>query len=57
LQSQRKTINIYIKKIGEQKLCTVKLISIMNQTIEKLKSKKYDLFLTSGMEEILDSNR
>jgi len=31
LQSQLKTINIYIKKIENQNLCAVELISVMNQ--------------------------
>lgn len=55
LESQLKTINIYIKNIEEQKLCAVELISIMNQLIEKLKNKRDDLFLTSVMEEMLDN--
>jgi len=55
LQSQLKTINIFIKKIEEQKLCAVELISIMNHLIEKLENKRDDLFLTSDMEEMLDN--
>lgn len=48
-------INIYIKRIEEQKLCAVELLSIMNNLIEKLKNKTDDLFLTSYMEKLLDN--
>lgn len=33
----------------------MELTSIINQLIEKLKNKRYNLFLTSDMEEMLDN--
>jgi hypothetical protein len=46
LQSQLKTINIYIKIIENQKLCAVELILIMEKLTTKLKNKKDDFFFT-----------
>ncbi|KAE9531248.1 hypothetical protein AGLY_010454 [Aphis glycines] len=45
LQSQLKTINIYIKIIENQKLCAMELILIMEKLTEKLKNKRDDFFL------------
>ncbi|CAI6360864.1 unnamed protein product [Macrosiphum euphorbiae] len=53
LQSQLKTINIYIKIIENQKLCAVELILIMEKLTTKLKNKKDDFFLPSDIEALL----